>query len=53
MPCIIFLFYSTNLDSPLVNILPYLLSLDLFSEPFEVSCRHRDTLLRKTIPYIS
>lgn len=27
--CIIFLFYSTDLDSPVVNILPYFLSLEL------------------------
>ena len=32
------------------NILPCLLSVDLFSEPFEGSCRHHDTLLWNTTP---
>ena len=32
------------------NILSCLLSVDLFSEPFEGSCRHHDTLLWNTIP---
>ena len=38
------------LGSSRSNILPCLLSVDLFSEPFEGSCRHHNTLLWNTIP---
>lgn len=52
MPSIIFLFYSTDLDSPVVTVLPYLLSLDLFSEEFWVSCRYHDASLLNTLYFL-